>query len=223
MKGKILVLSSLVALLSIASSSTTLSYLTDTTESRATFTTGNVTVQTLTASVDRDDANFAAMANAETYTTYLQQNCQEMAQNDQCRMYTYIKNTGRSDAYVRIRMLIPERLLDDTSPSITINRTANTEYSMSTNSSVDCDNTGAELCRELIFTRTAKLSPGSMTSNSVIDSITSLVTPSTSAEGANATATSGLDLASTIKIYTEAIQANGFSTAAQAFENFSHV
>lgn len=240
MKIKILVLSLVVATLSIVSSVGTLAYLKDEQYSTATFTTGQVKVRNRTASIPREtttsDAQYSTVttvatdaeiiSSAESYSDgYFREHCTEMLTNDTCNKYTYVENTGTVDAYVRVRVLVPKSLISGESPTITLNKnTASTEYTTVSYGDTPCEVGSSEMCEKYIFTRNQILHSGELTTNPVIESITYNAIASTQTEGVNEEATSQtLDLTnSPIKVYTEAIQAQGFATANLAFANFTN-
>lgn len=228
MKGKTLVLSLVVASLAITPSTGTMAYLKDEQTTVASFTTGQVKIHTRTASIPREgNTDAAIIANAEDYLDgYFQANCTSMiGPNATCNKFTYVENVGTVSAYVRVRVLIPNSLISVESPPITLNYTASTEYITVSSNNVPCSSYSSELCKEFKFTRKEPLPPGGLTINPVIDSITYNVISSTQTEGGeNDEATSpNLDLSvSNIKVYTEAIQAQGFENASDAFVHYNN-
>lgn len=236
MKIKILVLSLVVAALSTTSAEGTLAYLKDEKSIVATFTTGQVRIQIHTASIPRDIAatetdpavhntDEAIIADANAYLAgYYQEHCTAMLGNDECKKYTYVENIGQSDAYVRVRVLVPKSLISGEDPLITLLETASTEYNKHS-SEVACESDPSEQCVEYIYTRAEKLSAGEFTQHPVIDAIRyNVIATAQAEEGANEIATSPtLDLTtSNIKVYAEAIQAQGFNNASEAFAHFTN-
>ncbi len=248
MRIKILVLSLVVTALSITLSTASLAYLTDTDESIATFTVGNVSIRTLTASIGRTQqindeitgeptiinyTNNDIVTSAEDYATYLTNHCTNMLSGDlstdTCAKNIFVENTGLTNAYIRVRILVPKEYVSGNSPAITLNTTATDEYirNIPTEANANCTNPNdSSTCAdyEYIFTRINPLSAQQMTTNPVLESIQYNITASTSQQGENPgeTISPTLDLTSTnIRVITEAIQAQGFSDAVEAFTNFN--
>ncbi len=223
MKGKVLVLSLVIAALSITCSTSSLAYLMDVDSSVTTFTTGQIEIRTLTASIGRgstvSDADIIDSAN--NYSTYLNNNCTNMLGGSTCDKHVFIQNTGSTSAYVRVRVLIPERLISGESPLFTFNRSSS-EFTETARTGIYCEGTSGELCTEYTFTRAAALPANTMTSQSAIDSFVYNVVATTSSTNENTTtASEPIDLTDAgIRIYTEAIQAQGFASVTDAFNNF---
>ena len=244
MKGKILTLSLVAIAFSIVSSSTTLAYYIDGAETEATFTTGKVSIQNYTSSISRvsnvinpvtnqyfDNADATIAENADNYNAYLNEHCKEMLSNNgddsTCQKHIFIMNIGQNDAYVRVRILVPTNLVSGESPQITLNdvhtNTASAEeyYYYESPNAISC---GDNTCKEYIYTYKQALRAGKMTHYSAVDSITYNGIADVGAQGENQGATSqALDLTSSqIRVYTEAIQVQGFDNATQAFTNFNY-
>ena len=135
----------------------------------------------------------------------------------------YIQNTGLSDAYVRTRIVIPQSLtasIEEGSPPVTVNMTDSDEYLITSNIGIEC---GGELCDEYIFTRAEVLQAGQMTTNPTLHSIVYNEVASAGTELENTEVESPtFDMATSgIKVYTEAIQAQGFASYEDAFANFN--
>ena len=201
MRIKVLVLSLVTITLMVTMSKTTLSYFMDAEESEAIFTIGNVQIQ-----------NVAASSGV----------CDDMKKNDACTKTYSVENTGQSPAYVRVRVLIPEGLvttdpLSGDSPALSVT-TANDEYVESANS-VFCDGVSGGLCREYVAMWDDPLPAGSTTEDRSV-TIEYLLDAEASVEGEGNEGVSVNPANLGIKIYTEAIQAQGFSSADDAFSNF---
>lgn len=191
MRIKILVLSLVVASLAITCSTTTLAYFTDTDFSESVFTVGNVTI---------------------TNTTNQSGVCTDMEKGDECVESFTVTNSGAVDTYVRVRVLVPTSLLSDSSP--TLNITANGEF-------VESDNnvTYSETeYKEYVSTATTPLSANEVYNTSNITFEYTLDSTVTVEGEGTETSTNLADLG--IKIYAEAIQAQGFTNASEAFNNF---
>lgn len=222
MKGKILVLSSVIASLAISSSTATLAYLTDTDYNIATFTTGQVRVQTYTVADDRS-VNVSDADVIQNATAHL---CDNLLSGDECERYIFVKNTGSVDAYTRVRILVPVSLETGDPRPITLlhNNTASEEYEQRSNPMVACGNDTTALCNEYIYTRREVLSANEMTHHPVIGSMISNIVVGASSEGESGESTpvATVPPVSEIKIYTEAVQAQGFTSAEDAFTNFNN-
>lgn len=219
MKGKFLVLSLAAIALSIAGSSTTLSYFTDSDSSLANFTVGNISIE----------------------TTTVKSNCSEMYYGDECTESITIKNTGNVPAYVRIRVLIPWEILTSydtngypslfgysfTTPDGTSIVPANA-YQQAPKVTVDgieygqftityANQLSANVATEATVLTLKNYQNASATSDNVNDS------ECTTVEGSCSTMTTSVSVSlkdAGIIIYTQAIQAQGFSSATEAFNNF---
>ena len=196
MRIKVLVLSLVTMTLMITLSKATLSYFIDVEESEAVFTVGNVII--------RNNASSSGV-------------CDNMQKDDECTKTYAVENIGASSAYVRIRVLVPEELLSGESPTFSIT-TANDDYIEST-SSVPCNTVDESMCREYTARWVNPLQAGSTTENRSI-TFTYLADAETSVEGEGSEGGSINPANLGVKIYTEAIQARGFSSAVDAFSNF---
>ena len=191
MRIKILVLSLVVAALAITCSTTTLAYFTDTDSSESVFTIGNVTI---------------------TNTTNKSGTCTDMEKGDECIESFTVTNSGAVDTYVRVRVLVPASLLSGSSP--TLNITANGEFVESANNV-----TYSEIeYKEYVSTATTPLSANEIYNTSNIN-FEYILDSTVTVEGEGTeTSTNLADFG--IKIYAEAIQAQGFTNASEAFSNF---
>lgn len=115
MKKKILALTLCVVLLAIAAVGATLAYFTDTDEVKNTFTIGNVKIELLESKLHRETDNAtdeAIAADAEKYAEYLAEAGKNMLPGTTVNKAPYIRNTGSNNAYVRLRMLVPVGMMD---------------------------------------------------------------------------------------------------------------
>ena len=164
-------------------------------------------------------------ADAETYQNgYFAQHSKNMVPGSNVRKCPYVKNTGHNDAYVRVRVLIPVSLFNviDNGPSYWTTTAMN--EGQVTSVAVDTYNhEGAEAVHKVTrgsieyyeydFTYTKALKPGELTFWNVWGNI-----------AINKNATSK-DLANVksfdVIVEADAIQAEGFANAADAFAAFS--
>lgn len=164
-------------------------------------------------------------ADAATYKNgYFAQHSKNMVPGSNVRKCPYVKNTGKNDAYVRVRVLIPVSLFTviDNGPSYWTTTALN--EGQVTSVAVDTYNDkGAEAVAKVTrggieyyeydFTYTKALKPGEMTFWNVWGNI-----------AINKNATSK-DLAKVesfdVIVEADAIQAEGFANAADAFAAFS--
>lgn len=129
MKKKVIAISLVLALVAVAIASVTIAYFTDTEEATNVFTVGNVEIDLLEANIHRHADSYLAngtdgflpdgfnggeatdddiLAADELYQDYLA--AQELMPGVSVNKMPYVKNTGKSDAYVRIRVMIPSAL-----------------------------------------------------------------------------------------------------------------
>lgn len=105
MKKKALALVLAIVLLTVAIVGGTLAYLTDTEKAENTFTVGNVDIKlyesTLHRQVDNADDD-AIKADAEDYADYLAEQGKNMVPGRWVRKAPYVENIGKNAAYVRI-------------------------------------------------------------------------------------------------------------------------
>lgn len=116
MKKKIIALALAAAMLAIAVIGGTYAYFTDKEEKTNVFTVGNVDITLYESTLHRAGAygdgvaktDDQIIADAANYQNYL--DAQELMPGVAVKKMPYVKNTGKSDAYVRIRVLIPSAL-----------------------------------------------------------------------------------------------------------------
>lgn len=163
-------------------------------------------------------------ADAATYKDgYFAQHSQKMVPGSNVRKCPYVKNTGHNDAYVRVRVLIPVSLFDviDNGPSYWTTTAMN--EGQVTSVAVDTYNhKGAEAVHKVTrgnieyyeydFTYTKALKPGEMTFWNVWGNI-AINKDATTAQLANVESFN-------VIVEADAIQADGFANAADAFAAF---
>lgn len=113
MKKKLLAFVLCIALLAVAAVGFTLAYFTDTDEVTNTFTIGNVSIELLESKLHRTNDNAtdeAIVSDAEGYADYLAEAGKNLMPGVNVNKAPYIRNTGSNRAYVRLRMLVPADL-----------------------------------------------------------------------------------------------------------------
>ena len=165
-------------------------------------------------------------ADAETYKNgYFADHSQNMVPGANVRKNPYVKNTGTNDAYIRIRTLIPVSLFDviDSGPSYWTT-TAMNEGQVTSNAVTTYLTSGAENVKqverngimyyEYDFTFVKAVKPGEMTFWNVWGNI---------AINKDATAEELANVKSFDVIFeADAIQADGFANAQEAFAAFDN-
>ena len=163
-------------------------------------------------------------ADAAKYKNgYFAEHSQNMTPGSNVRKNPYVKNTGANDAYIRVRVLIPVSLFNviDNGPSYWTT-TAMNEGQVTSKAVTTYNTTGAEdvpkVTRgtteyyEYDFTYEKAVKPGELTFWNVWGNI---------AINKNATAADLANVTSFDVIFeADAIQADGFATAAEAFVAF---
>ena len=163
-------------------------------------------------------------ADAKSYKDgYFAEHSQKMVPGANVRKNPYVKNTGASDAYIRIRTLIPVSLFDviDNGPSYWTS-TAMIEGQVTSNAVDTYNASGAEAVKqverdgikyyEYDFTFVKAVKPGELTFWNVWGNIAIN-------EDATADDLAGVDSFDVI-FEADAIQADGFANAAEAFTAF---
>ncbi len=157
-------------------------------------------------------------ANAATYTC---ENVQLIPGRSYHKM-PYVKNTGKNDAYIRIRVMIPADLDTAVLNSSIYTSTAmdNNEFTMAYDNSGTVERNGVKY-NVYTFTRVDALAPGEMTYWNVWGTI-HMDTTVTSAQsealfGANGPYPNGVF---PVLVEADAIQAEGFADAAAAWAAF---
>lgn len=228
MKRKILVLSLAIIAFSIADSMLTLSYFTDSDSSTASFTVGRVKIRTIAASIGRytADSQYSdaeILQDASKYADYLNEKCTNLFSDvdkpAKCMRNIFVQNTGTVPVYVRVRVQIPrDAYLDD----VDIELGGSKEYEVSESSGfVTCFADASKRCHEYVFTRLQPLAAGAMTTNPSMTAMTYSGIAQVSTEDGEEGSSEGVNLTNMgIKVYAQAIQAQGFSSATEAFSNY---
>ena len=247
MKKKILAVCLCVALVAVAVVGATLAYFTDTKAKTNTFTVGNVKIDLLESSLHRENAG---VANGKTSTselwsdvakegsgntskykagdtfytdTQIEANAAEYTcENVQLipgRSYhkmPYVKNTGANDAYIRIRVMIPADLDTAVLNSSMYTTTAlnNKEFTMAYDNSGTVERDGIKY-NVYTFTRIDPLAPGEMTYWNVWGTI-HMDTTATNEQIAQLLPNGTFN----VLVEADAIQADGFANATDAFAAF---
>ncbi len=238
-KKKILALVLVVALLLTAVGGT-LAYFTDTEEATNVFTVGNVDIQLLESqyytNVDTDKTADDIRMDAETYySKYLAEAGKNVVPGREFNKAIYVDNTGRNDAYYRIRMIVTRdqfnsfyftenttrleeghfakgivaHYADGTTKDYSAGynaETGKTDYS-----AIKADDSWTSL--EYIYTCTEVLEAGELAKYSPVWKFQ--MKHSLDNEDLE-----GLKANTSILVYADAIQAEGFKTAAEAFAAF---
>ena len=250
MKKKIVSLCLVVALAATAVIGGTLAYFTDTEEAENVFTVGKVDVELIESYVHRGAATaYENTADAqgnhaypdvasgehtdeqvlsgagEAYTKYLA--AQTLMPGIHINKMPYVKNTGNTDAYVRIRVMIPaglDKYMDEAvfcasavngdTKEFTMKPTYNTTVSGETGVVTDY--------AVYTFVRDTALEPGKMTYWNVWNTITldKNITNQDIEAAIEDKLINADDLTLGIKVQVDAIQADSFADAAAAFEAF---
>ncbi len=215
MKKKILSLV-LVAALALTAVGSTLAYFTDTESATNTFTVGSVDIQLLESqyytNVDTDKTWEDIEKDAETYDEYLEETGKNLVPGKEVKKAIYVENTGKNDAYVRVRIQLPKDVASRVSYMMNSTYIENqkpddkNEISMTTKTLED--NT-----LEATFTYLEPIAAGKYTEHSPVWKF--WLNKDLDNEDFN-----GLNLGS-ITVYADAIQAEGFETAAEAFAAFA--
>lgn len=231
MKRKILVLSLAAIVLSVAGSAMSLSYLTDSDSSAASFTIGQVKIRTITASIPRYEGESTHRTDADlienslSYQEFLTDKCSNLLVTEsepvaRCPRYVFVQNTGSVPAYVRIIVQIP---VNAWFSDVGIEYNGTKIYNMTdAKVGVKCLS-GEGYCTEYTFTKITPLEPGAMVGDHSMAAMTysGSIAQATADDSGTEGSSVGVDLSNTgIRVYTQAIQAQGFSSAEEAFSNF---
>ncbi len=234
MKGKILVLSLAVLALSIAGSATTLSYFTDSDSSTASFTVGKVKIRTITTSIPRSETladgsslvhtDAELISNSLGYQEYLSEKCVNLLPDEsgvaKCARYIFVQNTGTVPAYVRVKIQIP---ISPFYAGMHVELGGLKAYQTAERAGVACIS-GGDYCYEYTATSPTPLGAGEMLSSPFMQAMTyenSGAAQATADDSGSEGSSVGVDLSDTgIRVYAQAIQAQGFSSAEEAFSNF---
>lgn len=164
----------------------------------------------------------AIKADAANYATYLEENGQNLVPGQYVAKCVYLENTGKSDAYVRIRLLFNSAITFTHDMYTTAAQQANSGKPAEFNMTQTQETRNGVTYDVLTFTRVAPLEAGKMTEWNVFNH-TGLQTSVTS-EQVSALIESGAigeDGSYDIIVEADAIQAEGFDDAAAAWAAFS--
>ncbi len=225
MKKKILA-AALVLALALVAVGTTLAYFTDTKEAENTFTIGSVAIDLLESQyyTNVDTASDADIrASAENYQNYLSQAGKNVVPGREFMKAIYVDNTGKNDAYVRVRLVVTANqfksfyftenttaLESGAMVKTIIGHKGTTEIPYADVAAAKADIANWDTL-EYIYTYTAPLAAGDLTDLSPVWKFTM----KHDLDNEDVTA-----LETDIPVYADAIQAEGFDTAAAAFEAF---
>ena len=227
MKKKILAIVLCVAMLAIAVVGGTMAYFTDSQAATNTFTVGSVEIELLESTLHRvvDNATDDAIkTDAAGYAAYLAENGTNIMPGRSIRKAPYVVNTGKNDAYVRVRLLIPAGLFVEDGVFVMATTTAlnNGDITGPVKNAAARSTIDGVVYDEFVFTYKDALKPGEMT-----------YWPAFWQVGLDATCdnddiaaflAAGLldaNYAFNILVEADAIQAEGFTTAAEAFAKFN--
>lgn len=225
MKSKIIALALAVAMLALAAIGSSLAYFTDSEEVDNVFTVGSVDIDLIESTLDRENtmdedpdndgdvnSDEDIIADAEEYEDYLAEQGENIVPGRIIMKNPYVVNNGRSAAYVRIRVIVDADLLE--SLKITLNNDATADGSVISDITVD-DTTGLATAS---FIYTEALAPagedGDMTYWSPIAKFF-IPTDITQDDIADYQ-----DIENIITVQADAIQAETFASAVEAFAAF---
>lgn len=230
MKKKIVALSLVLCLAVVAVAGMTLAYFTDEKEAENVFTVGSVKIELYESTLHRTDwgknggySDEAIIANAADYQDYLAD--QQLMPGVAVNKMPYVKNVGKSDAYVRIRVMIPTALdLDVLNSSMYCSSALDSEFTIDVDwTNPDTVTVGGVVYDVYEFVRTEALQPGQMTYWNVWNTIkmdTDVTQPEIEALiAAGAITTSGQF---NVLVQADAIQKASFNSAAEAFVAFDN-
>ncbi len=226
MKKKILSLVLVLVLALTAVIGGTLAYFTDSEDTTNTFTVGSVDIVLLESqyytNVDKaSDSDIRA--SAENYQSYLSEKGKNVVPGREFMKAIYVDNTGKNDAYVRVRLVVTANqfksfyftenttaLESGAMVKTIIGHKGQTETIYTDVAAAKADIANWDTL-EYIYTYTAALAAGDLTDLSPVWKFT-MKHDLNNADVAN--------LETDIPVYADAIQAEGFSTAAEAFAAF---
>lgn len=247
MKKRVLAIALVVAMLSIAVIGGSLAYFTDTKSATNTFTVGNVKIELLESQLHRENAGggnpelvsdvpMQGSGNTSPYKAgdkfYTDQQIKDDAANYKCdniklspgefyHKMPYVLNTGKNDAYIRIRVMIPADLDSDFLNSSMYTSTCinNKEFTF-TRDENQAVRDGVTF-NTYTFTRIAPLAPGEMTYWNVWGTIHMDTTVTNEmVEALFGEGKKYADGSFPVLVEADAIQAQGFENADSAFAAF---
>ena len=113
MKKKLLAMVICMAMLAISVAGGTMAYFTDADEKTNTFTVGSVDIELLESTLHRQvdkSSDDDIILDAACYQDYLKEAGKNMVPGHEVRKAPYIRNIGKNDAFVRIKMTVDEEL-----------------------------------------------------------------------------------------------------------------
>lgn len=231
MKKKIVAFMLVIAMLAICFGAT-LAYFTDADAEKNTFTVGSVKIDLIESTLHRADwgkgefSDEEIIADAAKYQEYLA--AQELMPGVAINKMPYVVNTGKSDAYIRIRVMIPSALdLEVLNSSMYCSSALEKEFTTDVDWAnpdsvvVEMEN-GDEVEFDVYeFTRVKPLTSGEMTYWNVWNTIA--MDADTTQEEVEALIAAGAITAEgqfNVLVQADAIQAASFESAAEAFAAF---
>lgn len=220
MKKKIIVLAVVACLAVMSVVGATLAYLTATDSAKNTFTFGNVDIEILESTLHRhndkistDEAGDQAIIdNAKDYQDYLEEHGELMVPGRWVKKAPYIHNIGSNAAYVRLTANVLKDVDDVTEIMLYTTGMEEKAFDMTSTSFVE----GGKEYVSYIFTFTNPLEAGDVTDYAPFWQFR--IRPDVDNE--DLTGLQGVDVVHSIDVYAEAIQAEGFATADEAFAAF---
>lgn len=211
MKKKILSVALVVIIALVAVAGASLAFLTDKDEATNTFTIGNVDIRILESTLHRQNDNAsddAIIADAANYSKYLDENGKDMVPGRWVKKAPYVQNIGRNDAYVRVKVILPTAVFDKISIMLYTTGQNDTEKGFTMATTTEGNNTIA------VFTFVKALAPNEMTYYAPIWQFK----VDDACDNKDLEDLQGYD--QVITVVAEAIQAEGFANATEAFAAF---
>lgn len=231
MKKKIVAICLVLCLAVIALAGATLAYFTDTKDAENVFTIGSVKIELLESKLHRADwgkgefTDDEIKADAEKYQEYLA--AQQLMPGVAINKMPYVVNTGLSDAYVRIRVMIPSALdLDALNSSMYCSSALEAEFTTDVNWTAPETRTVNGVKYDVYeFVRNEALKPGQMTYWNVWNTI--MMDTDVTQEDIERYLKDGaivyeeeVEYHFNVLVQADAIQAASFKNAAEAFAAF---
>ena len=207
MKKKIIALAVACALLAIAAVGGTYAYFTDHDDAENVFTVGSVDIDLIESTLDRSEDDYddqEILDDSETYEDYLADQGKDIVPGRVIMKNPYVVNNGKSAAYVRIRVMVDADLLDVLDIDVTNSNDFTYEVS------------GPDANGMIVgtFIYNEALEPGEMTQN---NPISSFMIPTDLDQDA---VVDYQDIENIIYVEADAIQAETFASAVEAFAAF---
>ena len=215
MKKKIIVLAVVVCLAVMSVVGATLAYLTATDSAKNTFTFGNVDIEILESTLHRHNNSATddqIIADAENYQDYLEEAGKLMVPGRWVKKAPYIHNIGSNDAYVRLTAKVPKAV--DNVTEIMLYTTGEEDGAFVWTSTSFVEDGKEYVCYTFTFTK--PLEAGDVTFYAPFWQFR--IRPDVDNE--DLVGLQGLNVAHSIDVYADAIQAEGFANADEAFAAF---